>query len=143
VNTNNSELDPFSTTEKGTLESQELIFNNVSVLGIPMSVLTSRFLSAALLVLSGTFLGVLLYGTVKLMNTDIDKKIELQYGALVIDSSDFILKFAPVIEFDTIDELARLATYNHTVILRTKKLNMVFYTVRIGEISYRYISNKS
>lgn len=143
VNTNNSELDPFSTTEKGTLESQELIFNNVSVLGIPMSVLTSRFLSAALLVLSGTFLGVLLYGTVKLMNTDIDKKIELQYGALVIDSSDFILKFAPVIEFDTIDELARLAAYNHTVILRTKKLNMVFYTVRIGEISYRYISNKS
>jgi signal peptidase len=143
VNIINSEIDPFSKVDQGTVESQELTFNSINVLGIPTRVVTVRYLSAAFLVLTGTFLGILLFEINKLLSTDIDKKIELQYGALVIDSSDFILKFAPVIEFETIDELARMAAYNHTAILRTKKPNMIFYTVRIGEISFRFISDKS
>jgi signal peptidase len=142
VSPTNSETGPFSMIEKGALESEELNFSTIELFGLPMKVQTSRLLSVALLVLSGTFLGVLLFGMINLMNSDIDKKIELQFGALVIDSSDFILKIAPVIEFDTIDELAKLAIYNHTVILRTRKSDMVFYTVRVGDISYRFISSR-
>ena len=142
VSGTNSETGPFSTIEKGTLQSEELNFSTIKLFGLSLGVLTGRILSIALLVLAGTILGVFLYGMSSLMNSDIDKKIELQFGVLVIDSSDFILKIAPVIEFDSIEELAKLAVYNHTVILRTRKSDMVFYTVRIGDISYRYISSR-
>lgn len=141
VNQNNNLTDPFTTQEQKSIDSQKVDYAVIDILGREVRVISLRILSIALLVLFGTFLGVFLYQTITVMNTDINRKIELQYGALVIDSSDFILKFAPVIEFGTIDELARLAIYNHTVILRTRKDPNTFYTVRIGEISYRYIAN--
>jgi hypothetical protein len=79
----------------------------------------------------------------RVIEQDIETKVRLMYGVMIADASDIILKLAPIIELDSIDQLAKLAANQNSAILRTYYLNSVYYTLRVGEISYRYIQEKN
>lgn len=132
-------IDPFTFSKEGKVDNPAVVRNVISLLGIRLYVNQARLVLIVLLIL--VVFGLAYFGMAlnQKVSEDIDARIKLMYGALIVDASDLILKLAPIIEFETIDELAKLAVSQHTAVLRTEYLGQIFYTVRVGDISYRYI----
>lgn len=139
VNRPDPAIDPFLTSAEAAIDNPTLRPSAFSILGLPISVNLIRFISIALTLITGGILAYLLYQMNSLMEVDMETRIKLLHGVLIVDASDLILKLAPIIEFDSIDELAKLASTQNTAILRTNYLGDVYYTVRVGDISYRHI----
>ena len=135
-------VDPFRKTTESVINNPFTTPNSISVAGIPIRISIISILS--LFVAGG--IGIALVYLITLMNRvieqDIETKVRLMYGVMIADASDIILKLAPIIELDSIDQLAKLAANQNSAILRTYYLNSVYYTLRVGEISYRYIQEK-
>lgn len=140
---NEEDDDPFNFAKETKVESPVLKPNTLTFLGLTFNVSQLRML--LILTFLASLFGLLysMFSLNQLTRENLDARIKMTHGVLIVEASDFVLKLAPIIEFTSIDELAKLASSLNTAILRTQVDDRIFYTVRSESISYRYIHSPS
>lgn len=134
--------DPLSQTVTGNLSKSRTEANTLPMLGLTPAVITLRILSVAGLLISLGGLVVLAMYVSSLARQSPEDFVQVKYSPLLVDVKERSLE-APTqtIDVDSIDDLARLAERNNTMILHQKKNRIHFYTVRGEHFTYRYTLN--
>lgn len=126
-------------SQAGLVESSALQPNTVSILGFQITVQSLRTIGLGGLLL--TLAAVLGAGWTFLhgKQNDRDAVIRLKYGGLLMEVQEYALATtSPLVDVNTIDDLARLAERQNTMILHMTN----YYLVQAQGITYRYVSGK-
>jgi signal peptidase I len=139
IASNGGEQDLLKFSQSGLVESTELQPNTVSILGFRPTVQSLRMIGLGGLFLTlAVVLGagwIFLHGK----QNDRDAVIRLKYGGLLMDVQEYALTTtSPLVDVNTIDDLARLAERQNTMILHMTNS----YLVQAQGITYRYGSGK-
>ena len=135
IASNGGEQDPLKFSQSGLVESTVLQPNTVSILGFRPTVQTLRMIGLGGLFL--TLVVVLGAGWIFLhgKQNDRDAVIRLKYGGLLMDVQEYALTAtSPLVDVNTIEDLARLAERQNTMILHMTNS----YLVQAQGITYRY-----
>jgi hypothetical protein len=141
---NPSQADPLQTIQSGSLSNSSLIKNTFTLLGLKVTVWNMRNISVIGLVLSLVGLLVLTFIFYTASKRGQEAVIKLKYGSFLIDVHDRgVETLLPIIDVLTIEDLAKLAERQNTVILHQSRAltrNYVnSYFVQSGGTTYRYV----
>lgn len=131
--------DPFRTAKQGLIGGG-VTLNTVSVFGWEFTVQTVRIL--ALFGLALSLCGLLAFGWYFFNETRYDEArlIRLKYGSLLMDVYSLGWRQdLPVVEVASMDDLARLAERQNTMIAHMAVNFLHFYMVRSNDVIYRYV----
>jgi signal peptidase I len=131
------EKDPLKFSKQGLVESTALQPNTISLLGFQPTVQSLRMTGLGGLLL--TLAAVLVAGWNLLQGKQNDREavIRLKYGGLLMDVQEYALAAtSPLVDVHTIDDLARLAERQNTMILHMTN----YYLVQAQGITYRYVN---
>ncbi len=138
-----SQPDPLYYSKKGSVNGIGEKNNTLSLLGLEFKVIDLRIISVLGLCLSlaaALLVGISIYKDAKRSQ---DTFIRLRYGSLLADIYDRGLdEFSPIIEVATIDDLAKIAERQNTMILHTMRDSLHFYFVQSDGTTYRYVINE-
>ncbi len=138
-----SAANPLNPSEPGVLEKSRMEANTIPVLGQELAVPGIRVLSIIGLLLSLGGLAILGIFVSALAKQNPETFLQAKYGPLLIDVHEKSIEApAPMIDVDTIDDLAKLAERNNTMILHQKRNRIHFYTVRADRFTYRYTTGE-
>lgn len=144
LDTSSAQPDPLQTTSAMTLSNPGQVDNNLNLLGLKPSVRIARTLSV--LGLSVSVLGLLMLGLFyyAVSHQNQAAAIRIKYGALLVDVHDRSLEtISPVIDVASIDDLAKLAERQNSMILHLARESMHTYVVQTDSSAYRYVTGKS
>lgn len=134
------QVDPLYYLKKGSVNGVENENNTLSLLGLEFKVIDMRIISIFGLCLSlagALLIGISIYNTAKRSQ---DTFIRLRYGSLLANVYDTGLDgLSPMIEVTTIDDLAKIAERQNTIILHTTRDSLHFYYVQNDGTTYRYV----
>ena len=117
--------------------------NMIPILGQELAVTGLRLLSIIGLLLSLGGLTILGIFVSTLAKQNLETFVQAKYGPLLIDVHEKSLEApAQMIDVNTIDDLAKLAERNNTMILHQKRNLIHFYTVRGDRFTYRYTTGE-
>jgi len=140
LNVDNSQIDPLHFSKEGVISANGTEENTMSIFGFEPRVIDLRVISALGLCLS--FAGALLLGMV-FYNTGKRSQeafIRMKYGTLLVDVYDRgIETLSPMIDVATIDDLAKIAERQNTMILHMARDFLHFYFVQNNGTTYRYV----
>ena len=135
-----TQLDPLYYAKKGSANRMGEKDNILPLLGLEFKVMDVRIVSVLglCLALAGALLlGRSLYNTAK---DSQDALIRIRYGSLLADIYDRGLEnLSPIIEVTTIDDLAKIAERQNTMILHTMRDSLHFYFAQSAGTTYRYV----
>jgi signal peptidase I len=139
------QIDPFTPAEQGTVNHSRIAANVIPILGMKLDVPRARLLSSLGLIASLAGLAFLGAYTASLARRSQETFAQIKYGPLLVDARDRSLETTSrVIDIGSIDDLAKLAERNNTVILYQKQNLIHFYSVQADKLTYRYaISQRS
>jgi signal peptidase I len=132
--------DPLHISKQSLAESSDLQTNTLSFLSWELTVLRIRVI--ALLGFGVSFSGLLVLGwpIIKIARENKEALFRLKYGALVMDVHEGNLEpTAPIIDVTSMDDLARLAERQSTMILHTKLNFLDYYFVQVNGATYRHV----
>lgn len=136
--------DPLTSSKEQSIANPSVETNTLSVLGWNASVLTIRLIGLLGLTLSMgglTIFGLRMYATT---NQSPEALIRSRYGSLMVNASDQkIHTTGALINVDSMDELAKLAERQNTIILHTTFNSMHSYQVQCNGTTYRYVSRSN
>lgn len=137
---NSAQEDPLRFSKPGMAGSAETQANTFSILGLEPTVQTTRVVA---MLGFGFFLFSLLAVGWYIFNTARQSEealIRLRYGALLVDVYERSLDPAsPVIDVTSIDDLAKLAERQNTMILHMTLNFLHYYLVQSNGATYRYV----
>lgn len=130
--------DPLRTSKESLTGSTDLQANTFSLLGWEPTVLTIRASALIGLGLAGLMIAAgYFYGTA---HASQEALIRLKYGALLMDVYESTLEStATSIDVASIDDLARLAERQSTMILHMTRNFLHYYLVQGSGVTYRYV----
>ncbi|MCB0102517.1 MAG: signal peptidase I [Anaerolineales bacterium] len=135
-----SQPDPLHFSKPGAVGSSIPRLNTLSLFGLSVPVWTLRFIAVFGFAVSGliTFgVGVGLYQTASQSEEALTR---LKYSAMIVNIHDQTLPpAAAVVDVENMDDLARLAERNNTMILHMRRNFLHFYFVQSHGITYRYV----
>lgn len=132
--------DPLNYSLQSSVPNPNLEANTFSLLGLKPTVLTVRM--AALFGLAISLVGLLLIGLqfIGANGQNEEAMIRLKYGALLVNVYERDIEpVSRLIDVTTIDELAKLAERQSTVILHMMINFLHFYYVQSNDVTYRYM----
>lgn len=133
------QTDPLTPTEQGTLNHSRSAANVIPILGMELDVPKARLLSSLGLIASLAGLAFLGVYAASLGRRSQEAFAQIKYGPLLVDARDRSLESSSaIIDIASMDDLAKLAERNNTVILYQKQNLIHFYTVRGEKQTYRY-----
>jgi signal peptidase I len=132
--------DPLSSTRQGAAQNPNMQANTLSVPGIELSIFTVRMLALLGLGISAGGLSILGMRVFSAVQQGQEALIRLRYGALLVNVYERDIEPASrLIDVTTIDELAKLAERQNTVILHMMINFLHFYFVQCNDVTYRYM----
>jgi signal peptidase I len=140
----NAQSDPLKQTRAGAAASSALVANTFPILGLKPSVGAVRFVSGigfsiSLAILG--FLGMTFYGRAPQGES---KTIALKYGSMVVDVYDRgVETVSPVIETTSMQDLAKIAERQNSMILHLVRNRIHYYLVQNNGTTYRYYVDES
>ena len=142
LNVDGTQIDPLHFSKPGTISTAATEDNTLSFLGLNPRIIDLRMLAALGLCLS--IAGALLFGLM-VYNTgqrSQESLIHMKYGSLMIDVFDRGLEtLIPMIDVANIDDLAKIAERQNTMILHMTRDFMHFYYVQNSGTTYRYVTS--
>lgn len=136
--------DPLYTTKAGAVGGLEEAPNTLSLLGLNVSILFVRALSV--LGLAFSLLALLAGGWyfLRLNQADQAAIIRLKYGGLLMDTRGFAFpQNLPIVDAASVDDLARLAERQNSMIVHTAVNFLHHYFVQANGVLYRYVCEAS
>jgi len=136
-----TKTDPMKTEQDGTLASTAMVDNTLSLFGATPPVGKMRTIALIGLAISLAGLGGLGYYFTRISKRSPEAVIAIKYGPLLMQVHDLqIESLAPFIEVTSIDDLAKLAERQGSMILHTICENAHYYVVQAEGASYRYVA---
>ena len=130
---------PLNPSTSGTLHKEKNVPNTLALFGTELSVPVLRTVSVIGLVFSLSGLFVLWLQLENISRTDHNAFVRMKYDPLVIDVEESGLRESTrIIEVNSIDNLAKLAEKQNTMILHKSQGNVDNYLVHVDELSYVY-----
>ncbi len=140
--TANAEIDSMHITKPGLVSNTALEANTLSLLGWESTIGFMR--AAALLGLGVTLCGLMVIGLF-VFNTARQSEealIRLRYGSMLMDVYERSLNVTlPMIDAASIDDLAKMAERQNTMILHVMLNSLHYYLVQGNAVIYRYVLN--
>ncbi len=137
---NNAQVNPLYFSKKGIVNGTGEEDNRLSLLDLEFRVIDMRviaLLGFCLSLAGALFAGISIYNTAKRSQ---DAFIRLRYGSLLVDVYDRGLETLPsMIEVATINDLAKIAERQNTMILHVVRDSLHFYFAQSDGITYRYV----
>lgn len=131
-------------TKQGSGNGQGLLSNTLSVFGLEISVLAARVFS--LIGLAGALVCMAAFGWYFLqgLRPGPDAIVRLKYGGLILDARGLTFQQnLPIVDVASIDDLARLAERQNTLITHVELNFMHVYIVQCNGALYRYYFSAS
>jgi signal peptidase I len=132
-------VDPLNAKQDGAVTSTHEEANTLSLLGIKAPVSKLRTISGIGLGLS--VLGLLILGIILPISARRSRQahMQLRYGSILVDVQNLPLDTAtPIIDVISMDDLARIAERDNTLILHTTSGHLHSYYLQVGWTTYRY-----
>ena len=141
---NDAQANPLQLSKQSLTGNSDLEANVLPLLGWKPTVQMMRGITLIGLGLSlGGFLGIGWYIYTKTYQSQ-EALIRLSYGSLIMDVHERSLDpSSPVIDVGTIDDLARMAERQNTMILHMTINFLNYYLVQSSGTTYRYVTNPS
>jgi signal peptidase I len=133
------ESDPLKPSSERMLRNWVETPETMAFLGLSLPVGGVRWGSTFLFILSGCLLGLLMYFTEKLSKTSRSNSIQLRYSPMIVDVQNQPEKLRrAIVEVETIQDLARLAERNNSVMLHEYNPDGTHtYSVQENNIIYK------
>jgi hypothetical protein len=136
--------DPLQSSKSGLFANSNTRANTFSFLGFEVSALNIRVLGVGGLILSLLSLLILGWYIYDTTQRNQETLIRIKYGSLLMDVYDRGFEnISPVIEVSDIDDLAKLAERQSTMILHMTRDFLHYYFVQSNGTTYRYVSSES
>ncbi len=136
----NSQTDPLHSVKQGSAGGSVSQENTFSILGLQPTVWSVRMLSLLGLAFSLAglaFAGVTIYDTARQSEVAL---IKLKYGSMLVDVyKQNLVPTSTIIDLASIDDLAKLAERQGTMILHMTLNFLHYYLVQINGTTYRYV----
>jgi len=135
----NETTDPLNPSETGIIEGTRQALGTFSLFGLGLQVGESRVL--ALVGLGLSLAGLLVIGLFVASRTQRSQEalVQVKYGPMLVDIQDRMLESSlPAIDVMTMDDLAKLAERNNSVILHQARGMIHYYFVQGDRITYRF-----
>ena len=140
LNIKDSQTDPLYSVKQGAAGNSDLQANTFSVFGLQPTVWSIRLVSLLGLALSFTGLfiaGMTIYNAAQQSE---EMLIKLQYGSMLVDVYEKNLEpTSTMIDVTSMDDLAKLAERQGSMILHMTLNFLHYYLVQNNEITYRYV----
>jgi signal peptidase I len=136
---NDPKVNPLTPSQPGVIKNFRTEAATLPLFGLELDVARTRLLAS--LGLIAALIGFALLGGYvgSLARRDHEALMQIKYGPMLVDARDRSLEFAPdMIDIASMDDLAKLAERNNTVILYQRRQPLHFYTVRADKSTYRY-----
>jgi signal peptidase I len=144
VQQDNTKTNPLETTEKGFLGNPVQVANTISVGAVPLEVDTIRKVAEIGLLISLVSLLALGLYAYSLAKASRGSLIQMKYGSLIVDVYESGIETSfPIIEIASIDDLAKIAERENSMILHRTHLNkrlIHYYLVQSHETTFRYVT---
>lgn len=135
-----SQADPLHVTKSSMAGSSESVQNTVSILGFAIPVWLMRFISLlgfGVFLVSTGYVGMNMYQTT---SQNQQALIRLKYGGMLVDVYEQNLApTSSMIDVQSIEDLARLAERQGTMILHMSRNFLHYYFVQSNGTTYRYV----
>ena len=142
LNIDESQIDPLHFSKDGSLSATGMEDNRLSILGLQPRVIDLRMISAfglCVLLIAALSLGLAIYDAAKQSQ---ERFIRMKYGSLLVDVFDRGLEtLVPMIDVAGMDDLARIAEHQNTMILHMARDFLHFYFVQNNGTTYRYVAS--
>jgi signal peptidase I len=137
------QADPLNPTKDGLAQYEFIGPNSLTILNNKLPVVSARTISAVGFVISLLGLAGLLMIISRTSKRSREMLVRMKYGSSMVDveSSDAHLS-RPSVDVKDIDDLARLAERNNTVILHEARGWLHTYLVEADQVTYRYTLNE-
>jgi signal peptidase I len=130
---------PLEPVKAGLIKRTRAEPNTIALFGLPLGARYARWAALAGLALGLAGAGALGVPLVRVLRRDSAARIQLKYGALIVDSAGGIQPVGVrVVELATIDDLAKLAEKHGAPILHEAAGPMHRYLVHDAATTYRY-----
>lgn len=134
------QANPLRTSKQGSVNNPGVQTNTISMAGLALPVWILRLISMTGLALSLFGLAYTGMHVYQIAIQSQDKLIGLKYGSMIVDAPYQALADSPtVIDVASMDDLARLAERQGTLILHMSRNSTHSYIVQVNGASYRYI----
>ena len=136
---NSSQTNPLQTEKPGSSPNSKMVENIFPLFGLKPTVAKIRLI--ALIGLGSTLVGLLALALTYFITSkrSQDTAIRIKYGSLMIDANDVDLETrSPIIDVVSIENLARLAERQNTLITHLSRAAEHIYLVQSGDTIYRY-----
>ncbi|MGB8213415.1 MAG: signal peptidase I [Anaerolineales bacterium] len=140
---NTSGSDPMQTVQPGSFTSSSLVENTIPVFGVNPTIRGMRLVSEIGLGIS--LLGLLALGCYYYFATRGSEEsiIRMKYAALLVGVREPGLEsLSPVIDVNSMDDLARLAERQNAMIMHLTHADVHYYLVQVEGTTYRYMTDK-
>lgn len=142
LNTDDAQIDPLHFSKQGAVSAAGTQENTMAILGVEPRVIDVRVISALGLCLSltmGLLLAMTIYNTARQSQ---EAFIRMKYSSLLVDVYDRGLEtLVPMIDVATIDDLAKIAERQNTMMLHMTRDFLHFYFVQNSGTTYRYVAS--
>ncbi len=136
----NSEIDPMHITKEGLAGSSNMQANTLSLLGWKPTVDFIRIFALLGLGISLSGLAIAGWFVFNTASQSEEALIRMRYGSMLMDTYERSLDATlPVFDVTSIDDLAKMAERQNTMILHMTQNFLHYYLVQSNEITYRYI----
>jgi signal peptidase I len=134
-----SQSDPMQTDQPGAISNPSMEKNTIHLLGLNPSVRIVRIAAAFGLVISlGGLLALVIFYLIASKRSQ-ETIIRIKYGSVLIDVYDKGLRtLAPIIDVASIDDLAKLAERQNTMIMHLEEDLAHYYLTQVDGTTYRY-----
>jgi signal peptidase I len=138
-----SKTDPMKTEKDGTVTSTAMDNNTLSLFGATLPVGKTRTVAAIGLAISLASLGGLGFYFYKASKRNPEAVISMKYGPILMEVHDLRPDtLSPVIDVNSIDDLAKFAERQSAIIMHTACEDMQYYFVQAEGTSYRFKAAK-
>lgn len=140
----NGETDPLQSTKSGLIASSGTQANTFRFLGFDLNVLGIRVLGVGGLILSLLSLLILGWYILGISQRSQEALIRMKYGSILMEVYDRGFEnMTSIIDVATIDDLAKLAERQNTMIMHTTRDFLHYYLVQSNGATYRYVSSEN
>lgn len=136
----NDEIDPMRITKEGLANSSSMQASTLSLLGWETTVDFIRLFSLLGLGISFSGLAIMGLSIFNMTRQNEEALIRLRYGSMIVDVHEKSLEFtSALIDVTSMDNLAKLAERQGTMILHMTRNFLHYYFVQDNRVTYRYV----
>ena len=136
----NDEIDPMRITKEGLANSSSMQASTLSLLGWETTVNFIRLFSLLGLGISFSGLAIMGLSIFNMTRQNEEALIRLRYGSMIVDVHEKSLEFtSTLIDVTSMDNLAKLAERQGTMILHMTRNFLHYYFVQDNRVTYRYV----